>query len=725
MALTKSYKYSDSPTVYGDIDGKTYAFANEKDFLGVGGNFANVQSINQATPNLVKNSQIYTAPTTNISPIIPKVEVASTVNASELSKPTTTSFDIEKLLRENQAKQDALFTQITGAFTPSPEEQLASQKLTDIENKADQTNLSALAGIQKADELVAPIGAITGQQRQIQNQANLSLQTLGVQQQAAARVLGNLQASRSQKLEAAKFLFSANQQNLQNTLQLYKELAPQNVGSFTNKQTGDVFVSFRNPVSGEITSQKIGNSGADKSYSSSQTLQDSKGNFYFVGVKPDGSVDTINLGIQGGTKQDTFLEFNETDDFGNQQKVYINPQTGTRITSDGIYSSQPGDGSGKSRTDRNNNPTAMTVDVAKTLGLVEGIDYVKGDKFPDSNLYTAKLLGDPMQTTIKALDTAAQNKDTQAFYTGGGQQRWTHTAISDSEWLGMSQEQKEKMVLDMYQRENGKNGTLFAKGSTEEFDAITKASKSLSPALSEGARKAFLANIGSLASAGDYKTASNDLITTAINSTGVGVQEKLIAKYTAINQLNDIQELLKDYSSKGGKTDIFTGTFEQIQQKLGSTGSPELAGIANRILATVISYRQNVSGAAFTEAEAAQYANLFPGISKTPLLNEAKINSLKDSFNTDIRSILGVRIGATNYDNLMKIIETSKTDDYLKSLYNVSPEEEFLQQFIQPTPQLNMNFGGFNQNTGLSQFLKPGYSLNNQNNFVGPVNPNV
>src|SRR5690606_29301575 len=31
------------------------------------------------------------------------------------------------------------------------------------------------------------------------------------------------------------------------------------------------------------------------------------------------------------------------------------------------------------RTDRNNNPTAMTSDVARSLGLVEGKDYIVGD----------------------------------------------------------------------------------------------------------------------------------------------------------------------------------------------------------------------------------------------------------------------------------------------------------------------------------------------------------
>jgi hypothetical protein len=115
----------------------------------------------------------------------------------------------------------------------------------------------------------------------------------------------------------------------------------------------------------------------------------------------------------------------------------------------------------KYRTDRNNNPTAMTTDAAKTLGLIEGIDYVIGDKFPgNSNLMTAKLLGDPISTTIKALDMAAKDVSKRAFYSQNGNQRWTYTAISDEEWLAKTPEQKKEFIKEMYQKEGG-SGSLF------------------------------------------------------------------------------------------------------------------------------------------------------------------------------------------------------------------------------------------------------------------------
>jgi len=102
------------------------------------------------------------------------------------------------------------------------------------------------------------------------------------------------------------------------------------------------------------------------------------------------------------------------------------------------------------RTDRNNNPTAFTTDVAKSLGLVEGRDYVRGDKFPgNSNLYTAKLVGDPVAITIKGLDQGG-------FYTQSGKPRWTHTAIPQSQWSKYSYAQKVAVVKQMYQKEGNK-----------------------------------------------------------------------------------------------------------------------------------------------------------------------------------------------------------------------------------------------------------------------------
>lgn len=105
------------------------------------------------------------------------------------------------------------------------------------------------------------------------------------------------------------------------------------------------------------------------------------------------------------------------------------------------------------RTDRSNNPTAFTVDIAKQAGLKEGVDYQVGDPFPNNpNLKTAKLLGDPVKQTIKVIDNIS-------FYTDSGKQRWTHTAMSKEKWNKLSYSEKKNIVKKMYQAE-GNEGQL-------------------------------------------------------------------------------------------------------------------------------------------------------------------------------------------------------------------------------------------------------------------------
>lgn len=151
----------------------------------------------------------------------------------------------------------------------------------------------------------------------------------------------------------------------------------------------------------------------------------------------------------------------------------FNPETGS-LEPVGNFGGQPG----VMRTDRNNNPTAMTTDVAKSLGLVEGIDYVQGDAFPDNpKLFTAKLIGDPVVTTIKALDSAANDNRMQAFYTQGGRQRWDYIGMTDTEWLKLSEAEKAQVIAGMYSREGG-SGELLGATPAKTLSPLAKAVQS-------------------------------------------------------------------------------------------------------------------------------------------------------------------------------------------------------------------------------------------------------
>lgn len=101
------------------------------------------------------------------------------------------------------------------------------------------------------------------------------------------------------------------------------------------------------------------------------------------------------------------------------------------------------------RTDANNNPAAFTVDIAKQAGLLLGVDYVAGTPFPaPSKLVTARLLGNPVETTIRVIDKIG-------YYTVAGVPRWTYIAIPKFIWDALSRDQKRAVVGFHYKNEGG------------------------------------------------------------------------------------------------------------------------------------------------------------------------------------------------------------------------------------------------------------------------------
>lgn len=108
------------------------------------------------------------------------------------------------------------------------------------------------------------------------------------------------------------------------------------------------------------------------------------------------------------------------------------------------------------RTDRNNNPAAFTTDIAKQAGLLEGTDYVAGDPFPSGTLVTAKILGDPVQTTIRVIDAIG-------YYTKMGATRWTYIALPKFVWDALTPAEKKQVIGFHYQHEGGTEmKSLFA-----------------------------------------------------------------------------------------------------------------------------------------------------------------------------------------------------------------------------------------------------------------------
>jgi hypothetical protein len=137
---------------------------------------------------------------------------------------------------------------------------------------------------------------------------------------------------------------------------------------------------------------------------------------------------------------------------GIQKNIYGTSSNGVSSPSF-VSTTGTGSGQGGMRTDRSNNPTAMTTDVAAMGGLVLGKDYVVGDPFMSGGktYYTAKLIGDPVQQTIRAIDK-------MGFQTASGSPRWSYINMPKAQWDQMNPTQKAQVVYQMYQKEGNQGG---------------------------------------------------------------------------------------------------------------------------------------------------------------------------------------------------------------------------------------------------------------------------
>jgi hypothetical protein len=122
-------------------------------------------------------------------------------------------------------------------------------------------------------------------------------------------------------------------------------------------------------------------------------------------------------------------------------------------------------------------------------------------------------------------------------------------------------------------------------------------------------------------------------------------QTKIESYETSQDALNNIEKTLKEFYGAGGKTNIFTGNYEKVVNKLGEVSDPKLVELATQIQQNLQIYRNAVSGTAYSVQEGADIASIFPGINKTQGLNQAIINGRKAAFKDGIdgayRGVLG------------------------------------------------------------------------------------
>jgi hypothetical protein len=169
-------------------------------------------------------------------------------------------------------------------------------------------------------------------------------------------------------------------------------------------------------------------------------------------------------------------------------------------------------------------------------------------------------------------------------------------------------------------------------------------------------RKAIEDGLDDFISSNDAVGAKDYLLKIARERVSAQEEKWVKGREDALFALGDIERLLSDFTAKGGNTGLISGNIEKLQQSvLKRTGNQELAFIANEISLIIQKYRQELTGAAFTESEAKEYAKLFPNIEKSPQLNEALIKSMRNAYERNLRLFYERELGRGNFQKLEQL----------------------------------------------------------------------
>lgn len=126
------------------------------------------------------------------------LNVSPTMDSSQLTGQPMSGFDINSLLQQNAQLRKSYMD----SLAPSQNTLDLTKSLDDLLNQSRDVQLNAAAGIQGVNEKPIALEFQTGQKQNIENRANLQLQTLGAQQAPMLQRLGLSQQADKSKTDA-------------------------------------------------------------------------------------------------------------------------------------------------------------------------------------------------------------------------------------------------------------------------------------------------------------------------------------------------------------------------------------------------------------------------------------------------------------------------------------------------------------------------------------------
>lgn len=108
-------------------------------------------------------------------------------------------------------------------------------------------------------------------------------------------------------------------------------------------------------------------------------------------------------------------------------------------------------------------------------------------------------------------------------------------------------------------------------------------------------------------------------------------QEKIRSRYIVADMTQTLLQNIENYVDQGGDTGIFTGSKEQMLNKIGKTSNKEVASLQTQIVDLIDKISRDRSGAALTEEEIQLYTSILPWVWKSMEYNRWVVEWLLQS----------------------------------------------------------------------------------------------
>ena len=187
------------------------------------------------------------------------------------------------------------------------------------------------------------------------------------------------------------------------------------------------------------------------------------------------------------------------------------------------------------------------------------------------------------------------------------------------------------------------------------------------------------ADIAKYIANGDYKSAYNQIANTVENGLTGTAKTNFSNARTDYEVMKGLKDAIQKYADGGGDMGLLTGKTEQIKRKLG-IGSGKESALATQLWREFQTYRLNMTGAAFSAAESADYASVNPTLGKSLDLNLSVIDGALNALQNRVDGTINARVPSAKYisdyanarDRINDYVKNHpETADTISQLYNV------------------------------------------------------